>query len=553
MHTDNDSSTLVVLDSTGCLIAEAIDNDTALTILALISDDPSTWEEALSVWPRYRSPSVCEYPSSLPLEDRELQGVAATLSRADAWAVIDFENKRVFTGGLFPELGRDVTLKMTDDEDDNDACSVSIHLPPWWEFHENVEVNSLNQARVSQITKPKVNREILYGKAFLADISSRILSIARSDAWRNCRIIDGRRAVRSFTIEVHRDWLMTPREDLDGRMPRQLLHGAIQWSDSVVWGQQLRCQDGEPLVAVPDDWEGFATAPMGSQEMCMYFDLCREIIGAGWHWCQTHEGSLTKEPLESLHAQLIQFLGAVKEEWLKNPFEEGAPPSFVIECDQRRVPWGAGVAIEGIDIEGSDSVPSEQHIPDCDCPICAMMADGMFGVSFTSIDGHHLELDGEFAFSMVETREEWEEEQGEYGDLDDDSEWDEDEIDEDQVEDPDPDERFVSAWSGVKHDGPIPGDRGGYLKMAFMISEIGMVLQDRGAEKDEVRRLNTDFADYRRSGAQCEESAARLRDTLQSISNRYPELISRSADLQSRIDENSRALASNDLDPDDDL
>jgi uncharacterized membrane protein len=89
--------------------------------------------------------------------------------------------------------------------------------------------------------------------------------------------------------------------------------------------------------------------------------------------------------------------------------------------------------------------------------------------------------------------------------------------------------------------------------MAFMISEIGMVLQDRGAEKDEVRRLNTDFADYRRSGAQCEESAARLRDTLQSISNRYPELISRSADLQSRIDENSRALASNDLDPDDDL
>ncbi|MBU6240000.1 MAG: hypothetical protein KGQ51_19475, partial [Planctomycetes bacterium] len=185
--------------------------------------------------------------------------------------------------------------------------------------------------------------------------------------------------------------------------------------------------------------------------------------------------------------------------------------------------------------------------------------------SFTSIDGHHLELDGEFAFSMVETREEWGEELGEYGefdddldgdldgDSDDDSEWDEDEIDEDQVVDPDPDEPFASAWSGIKHDGPIPGDRSGYLKMAFMISEIGMVLQDRGAEKDEVRRLNTDFADYRRSGAQCEESASRLRDTLQSISNRYPELISRSADLQSRIDENSRALASNDLDPDDPL
>jgi len=293
----------------------------------------------------------------------------------------------------------------------------------------------------------------------------------------------------------------------------------------------------------------------------MYFDLCREVIEAGWYWCQTHEGSLTTEPQESLHAELIQFLHDVKEDWLKNPFEDGATPNFIIECDRRRAPWGAAVPIEGIDIEGSDSVPSEQHIPDCDCPICAMMAEGMFGVSFTSIDGHHLESDGEFAFSMVETREEWEEEQGGYGefdddldgDLDEDSEWDEDEIDEDQAEDPDTDERFASAWSGIKHDGPIPGDRSGYLKMAFMISEIGMVLQDRGAEKDEVRRLNADFADYRRSGAQCGESASRLRDTLQSISNRYPELISRSADLQSRIDENSRALANNDLDPDDPL
>ncbi len=37
------------------------------------------------------------------------------------------------------------------------------------------------------------------------------------------------------------------------------------------------------------------------------------------------------------------------------------------------------------------------------------MYDGMFGVGFTSIDGHHLELDDEFAFSKCETREEWEE------------------------------------------------------------------------------------------------------------------------------------------------
>jgi small-conductance mechanosensitive channel len=85
--------------------------------------------------------------------------------------------------------------------------------------------------------------------------------------------------------------------------------------------------------------------------------------------------------------------------------------------------------------------------------------------------------------------------------------------------------------------------------MAFMISDIGIALQDQGAEQEEVRQLNAAFADYRRSGAQCAESSAKLKDILQSLSDEYPELISKSADLQSRIDESVRALASNDQDP----
>lgn len=56
-------------------------------------------------------------------------------------------------------------------------------------------------------------------------------------------------------------------------------------------------------------------------------------------------------------------------------------------------------------IQGIHGVESEQYVADCDCPICEMMADGMFGIRFTSIDGHHLELDDEFAFSMHENRE----------------------------------------------------------------------------------------------------------------------------------------------------
>lgn len=552
MQEKNDSSTLVVLDGTRCLIADAIDNDTALTIVALISDDPATWEEALSVWPRYRSPAVCEFPSTLPLENREPASIAATLSHADAWVVIDFNHRRILAGGSFPELKRDIAFKISDDENNERACSVSIHLPPWWELHENAAITSVNQPRVSPITKPLVSREILYGEPFLVDIASRIIEIATSDARKKCRKFLGKRTVAPVTIAAHRDWLMTPREDLDGRMPRQLLHVAMGWADSVVCGQRLRCEDGVPLVAVPDDWEGFDTAPMGSQEVCMYFDLCRDLIESGWHWCQTHERLLTTEAKDSLQNQLVRFLRDAKTDWLKKPSDDGTPPNFIIECDRRRVPWGSGLPIEGI-----DAVPSKQHILDCDCPICAMMADGMFGIGFTSISGYHLESDGEFAFSLCETREEWELEQDAFDafddGLDDDPDSDEDGPDQDQIPDPDTDQRFASAWSGIRQDAPIPGDRGGFLKMAFMIGEIVSVLQDQGAKQDEIRRLNEDFADYRRADAKSANPATRLRDTLRSISNRYPELISRSADLQSRIDENARDLANNYPGPDDPL
>lgn len=544
MPKEKDSSTLAVLESSRCLIADAMNIDAALTILGLISEDPSTWEEALSVWPRYRSPLVCEFPSSLAIEERDRGEILKNLKASEAWIAIDFTSKRVFTGGDFPKFGRDATLRMSEEDESKRGCTMSIHLPPWWEYHEDALVGSVVQSRQSPLRRPHVQRDVLYGDPFLSDIASRILTMVSSDAWRPKGIELDRRDLHGLTIAVHRDWLMTPREDLGGRMPRELLHGAIRWSDAVTWGQELRFHSGEPMVAVPDDWDGYATAPMGSQEMCIYFDLCREVIEAGWYWCHAQRGLLATDPHASVHAQFVSFLREVKEEWLASPFEGGSPPNFILECDRRRVPRGAGIPIQGI-----EGVETESHIPDCDCPICAMMADGMFGPSFSGFDGHHLELDDEFAFSMYETRKEWEEERIAYDGFGDEH----DEHDpEDELEDIDEVEEtqdpFASAWTGIKHEGPIPGDQGGYLKMAFMIAEIGMALESHDASIDEIRDLNSAFADYRRSGSESAKPAEKLRAVLQSLSLRYPELIAKSADLQSHIDESARAMASNDRD-----
>ena len=539
MEQDSELCTVVVLESSRCLKAELLHEDTVLTLLALISEDPSCWQEALSCWPRYRTPAVCEFTSSLPFEETAREDIVADLSTAEAWAAIDFETKRIFTGGQFQEVGCDAAFAMDVDEESGKQHSpLSIHLPPWWELHEHVVASQVKHPRQSPINRPSVNREVLFGEPFLSAIATKILETFKSEAWQQSAANDKQHPY-ALTIAVHRDWLLTPRDDLKGRMPREQLHGAMEWNDRVTWGQQLRLQDGGTAVAAPDDWSGFATNPMGSQEMCIYFDLCREVIDAGWFWCASEEGIEARRMGQLAVNQLTEFLRSVKDSWLSISFEGGSSPSFIIECDRRRVPRGEGVAIEGI-----AGVESEQHIADCDCPICQMMADGMFGVGFTSIDGHHLELDDEFAFSKCETLEEWEEQQMDYAGF---SESVECGITEREADEASEQENpFASAWSGIS-DGPIPGDHRGFVKMAFMIGEMVSELQSLDASHDEIKALNEAFADYRRANdGLSHQHASKLKQVLQSLGDLHPELISKAADLQSRIDEASRAVAHDD-------
>jgi hypothetical protein len=51
------------------------------------------------------------------------------------------------------------------------------------------------------------------------------------------------------------------------------------------------------------------------------------------------------------------------------------------------------------------------------------------------------------------------------------------------------------------------------------------------------------FSEYRKSqGSQTKKSKKKLKKILESLAKRYPELVSKSADLQSYIDESARAL-----------
>jgi hypothetical protein len=532
MEKETDLCTVVVLESSRSLIAQRLEEDLALTIMGLISDDPGTWEEAKSVWPRYRSPAVCEAPESLPFDESSLTEVMEVLAVSESWMVIDFQTKRILSGGSFEPVGRDASLAMTLDKKGRDKCPLVIHIPPWWELHEGASLFSIHEPRQEPMSKPRVDREILYGAPFLSCLASRVLDLHASAEWPES---DGDLDdFHGLTLRVHRDWLMTPREDLGGRIPRELLHGAIHWSDHVTEGQQRRFLDVGKLIAVPKDWAEYDTAPMGSQELCVYFDYCRDMIRAAWGWCLENENLISTLDHTLAVKELLDFLIRCNQDWMSESYDDGPCPRFVIECDRRRVPIGDGVVIEGM-----DEVAKSSHIIDCNCPICLMMAEGAFGPSFSRIDGHHLELDEDFAFSMAETLEDWELEHREY---DDSSESDDEE--DSPFQDPQNDEELVSVWGPMRSDLPIPGDVQGHLKMAFMVADIVSVLQSYSNRILEIQSLNLAFSEYRKAdGRRLKKATKKFKRLLETLANRYPELVSKSADLQSRIDESARVLS----------
>lgn len=533
MDLNDEPVAVVVFDAKNRFVVDKADVETALTLVALLSEDPANWEQAISVWNRYRTPVVCEFATGLPVRETDRDSAIETLRLADGWIVIDFPTKRIFTGGNAMEIGRDARFIMQDDEADKQRFPLNIHLPPWWEINESAEIEEVNQPRLSPIPKPHVDRDVLFGDSLLRHIAERVLTATARDDWKNGDEREQSRAIYAVKLDIHREWLMTPRDDLGGRIPRQLLHGAMEWSDYVTGGQRQRFEAGFDLIAAPDDWPEFATAPMGSQEMYIYFSFCRELLDAAWDWCMRDKTEQAGDGRHSSLSQLTSFLNEAKDLWLNSSYEGGSCPNFIIECDRRRVPIG-----EGVEIEGIDSAPMEQHVIDCDCPICEMMAEGMFGVGFSQLDGHHLDLDDDFAFSTLESREDWEAQVLEFAEMS-------AEMDRKRSEsntNDETDDLYSSAWSGIKTEEPLPGDSAGHLKLAFMVAEIISQLHELGAPESEVSSLNGSFSSYRKGNyMQRPQLASELKAKLQNLAEHYPSLTSKSADLQSRIDEAERA------------
>jgi hypothetical protein len=206
--------------------------------------------------------------------------------------------------------------------------------------------------------------------------------------------------VADAVAEIHARWLMTPRKDLNGCTPREIL---LEKQDHISWDMQDRCEAWTYLDKCPPplsrDSHAYKYGGFGSHENYVYYEIVRFLAWECWE--RVVNGNPGDGPIEVLMANEAERLHALGLRWLDEPNAElSGVPAQIIENERRRIPEAGS---------GHDAMVDE------DCPCCQAMAD-MPGPFFWHLDGCN--NDDDFAFSFHATREEWEEERREWDEID---------------------------------------------------------------------------------------------------------------------------------------
>ncbi len=519
----------VVMDRNLIRVFSPLNDVDALALQGCSAEDPATWEDVALIWPRYKfDPENTEFADGLPSRLVSLTEAVRLLTDAPAWFVLDLDGRRVLTGGQFPLL----RLRHSLIGEGGETTHITV-LPPWWELLQHVVPDTILGPRSTPLIIPDPRRDVLWGSVLCSFFADRMLALIHSgEDWVGTDWEDEPCGRSELTLSVHRDWLMTPRTELNGGIPRDCLHIGKEWISDLVDGQTFRVYRNEAPVPIPEELSTFDSAAMGRHEVVLYFEACRETIEAGWLWLLEDESRIrSRDASKQLAIAMEGFLAS----WRVSPFEGEESPDEIIRCERVRIPM---VSVGG-------------PMMDCDCPICQMMASESFGPSIRSFDGHSLDMDDDFAFSIHPTREAWEAQQREFEEMDAQIKADlklKEERGED-AEDP-----FDSPWkSTFIAEENIPGDRFGQFSTAFQVAELVGWLKTAKAEQSEIDMLNAAFRDYRTAALPSQRviSAESFKNVLEQLAAKYGELTGRAADLQSRIDERQRAHANCDDDLDD--
>ncbi len=262
-------------------------------------------------------------------------------------------------------------------------------LPDDWLFLRSIEEYpySNSERRRERLANPPIDtRAILYGRPLLEFLATNIRYAA---ACSNAELEeeDNGKAGLSVIGQIHAQWLLTPRDDLRGLSPRDVLLSKQDFinadleSRSFQWSMML---EGPPCLS--RDSFAYRYGGYGTHEWVLYYSLIRELL---------HRTTSSTAAAALDFEGLVDHLESIKTEWLNRPSPEfdDRTPAIVIDNERRRLPEAMG---------------GRSMVVDEDCPLCKMMGDECeagLEVCFWHLDGCN--MDEHFAFSTFFTEKDY--------------------------------------------------------------------------------------------------------------------------------------------------
>ena len=188
---------------------------------------------------------------------------------------------------------------------------------------------------------------------------------------------------------IHAKWLMTAREDLRGKTPREVMFEQRDFIEADLESRSLQWSftkhEPPPLSR---DSNAYKFAGFGTHEIVVHYYFFRHLL----------EECFSDDITES------DILERIAHDWLNQPQNDfsGRAPASIIDSERRRI---------------NLTISAQECVIDDDCEVCRMMAvDFIDTPMFWHLDGSNMEYD-RFEFSFCKTIEEWEAEQREYEEM----------------------------------------------------------------------------------------------------------------------------------------
>ena len=375
---------LNLVDDGNTLVGE-VHGSFADRCVAALSAEPETLDELASALPRYQR-----------LQD-ELGPFVAFQSTSSVdpnpWdaglVVIDLAARIVLSDSTYSAPGPEGEVDYHDGTKATD-CPIHYRLPDDWLFVNSIEAYRWSRDRrceARRATLPLDTRAVLYGYPLLDFIVAS--SVELSEADESC---NGASELLANQISaIHARWLTTPRADLRGQWPRDVLLERRELIDFDLHTRALQWSfQGEGPPCLSRDSFAFRFGGFGTHEWVVYYDLIRQLLwSAAGIDCRNRETAISE-------------LEKMKTSWLESHCDDydGRVPAIIVENERKRLP---------------QTMSAKEMIIDENCEWCRMSAQDLemgLGPGFWYLDGSG--MDEGFVFSHFRTLAQWEAEQTEW-------------------------------------------------------------------------------------------------------------------------------------------